>query len=449
MAEERSAGDPARTLELLWRDTATRSGGTRSAAPAGPDRRRGGRGRHRAGRRRGSGGGDHASGRPGAGRRADVAVHVRAGQGRAAGPDAGRGLRAGCRAPTLPAAGRGAGGSRRSPRRTGSCSSGTRGRRRSRRSRPPLGPGLMAKYEHELRAFEGLGLDDVEMDAALTYVLGFVQASARSAADAAAVQRDTRDERRAVVGGQRAACSARVFDERSVPDRGPGRRRRRAAHHGAYSPSHAYRFGLQRVLDGLGVLIERRAGRGGPARVELAALAHLAPQVAIDRPQYHGNGGCDPDHKPPASVGQHDTVDGMGGWLKIVGRRRRAGGVGRRGPRGGVSVPALDPGRPSDHGVRSDPPALVNLMAHRYAHAPLAADVTLLDLATGGTWTSVDLGTGSATVRLCGRPEADLAGYERRVLDQVAARSAGRMGRSPIWRGCTPTTGGAGAGGWT
>ncbi len=51
-------------------------------------------------------------------------------------------------------------------------------------SRPPLGPGLMAKYEHELQAFGGLGLDDVEMDAALTFLLGFVQAAARSAAEA-------------------------------------------------------------------------------------------------------------------------------------------------------------------------------------------------------------------------------------------------------------------------
>jgi hypothetical protein len=29
------------------------------------------------------------------------------------------------------------------------------------------------------------------------------------------------------------------------------------AHAGAYDPDHAYRFGLQRVLDGLATLIER------------------------------------------------------------------------------------------------------------------------------------------------------------------------------------------------
>src|SRR2546430_2174150 len=58
-------------------------------------------------------------------------------------------------------------------------------------ARPPLGPGLMAKYEHELSALDGLGLDDVEMDAALTYLLTFVQAWARAAADAQAARQDT------------------------------------------------------------------------------------------------------------------------------------------------------------------------------------------------------------------------------------------------------------------
>src|SRR5215470_11690273 len=58
-------------------------------------------------------------------------------------------------------------------------------------SRPPLGPGLIAKYDHELHAFEGLGLDDIQMDAALTHLLGFVQAWARTAADARATRLGT------------------------------------------------------------------------------------------------------------------------------------------------------------------------------------------------------------------------------------------------------------------
>src|SRR5919109_897695 len=54
--------------------------------------------------------------------------------------------------------------------------------------RPPLGPGLMAKYEHELAALDGLGLTDLEMDDALTHLLSFVQANARASNDARAAQ---------------------------------------------------------------------------------------------------------------------------------------------------------------------------------------------------------------------------------------------------------------------
>ncbi|MEW2273798.1 TetR/AcrR family transcriptional regulator [Streptomyces griseofuscus] len=47
-------------------------------------------------------------------------------------------------------------------------------------ARPPLGPGLMTEYEHEPAAFEGSGLGDVERDAALTLLLGFVHSVARA-----------------------------------------------------------------------------------------------------------------------------------------------------------------------------------------------------------------------------------------------------------------------------
>jgi AcrR family transcriptional regulator len=124
-------------------------------------------------------------------------------------------------------------------------------------SRPPLGPGLMAKYEHELTAFTGLRLDDVEMDAALTFLLSFVQASARSAAEAAAVQAESAmsDEQ---WWEANAPFLARVFDETKYPTAARVGPAAGAAHRGAYNPTHAYEFGLQRVLDGLGVLIERR-----------------------------------------------------------------------------------------------------------------------------------------------------------------------------------------------
>ena len=45
-----------------------------------------------------------------------------------------------------------------------------------------------------------------------------------------------------------------------VPHGRPRRRRRGAAHGAAYDPDHAYTFGLQRVLDGLGALIDTSGG---------------------------------------------------------------------------------------------------------------------------------------------------------------------------------------------
>ena len=123
--------------------------------------------------------------------------------------------------------------------------------------RPPLGPGQMAKYEHELSAFDGLGLDDVTVDDCLTYLLSFVQACARATADARHTERDS-----AMDDGQwwaaNAPLLARVFDENAYPTAARVGTAAGAAHGSAYNPGHAYHFGLERVLDGLAPLIDNR-----------------------------------------------------------------------------------------------------------------------------------------------------------------------------------------------
>jgi len=126
-------------------------------------------------------------------------------------------------------------------------------------SRPPLGPGLMAKYEHELQAFEGLGLDDVEMDAALTFLLGFVQAAARSAAETVAM-RETSTMSEDQWWAANAPLLARVFDPTKYPTAARVGAAAGAAHGTAYDPDHAYTFGLQRIVDGLGALIDTTVG---------------------------------------------------------------------------------------------------------------------------------------------------------------------------------------------
>ena len=120
--------------------------------------------------------------------------------------------------------------------------------------RPPLGPGLMAKYEHELSALDGLGLDDIQVDAALTHLLAFVQGWARAAADTQATREDT-----AMDEEQWWAASGplleKVLDPQAYPLAVRVGTAAGTAHRAAYDPQHAYDFGLQMILDGLAALI--------------------------------------------------------------------------------------------------------------------------------------------------------------------------------------------------
>lgn len=132
-------------------------------------------------------------------------------------------------------------------------------------SRPPLGPGMMAKYEHELRALEHTGLGDVEMDAALTFVLGFVDSCAQAAADVRAIHSESHTSD-AEWWSANAPLLARVFDAAKYPTAARVGSAAGEAHGAAYDPAHAFEFGLARVLDGLGVLIAERTPRGRRSR---------------------------------------------------------------------------------------------------------------------------------------------------------------------------------------
>ncbi|MDH6543667.1 TetR/AcrR family transcriptional regulator [Streptomyces sp. SPB4] len=126
-------------------------------------------------------------------------------------------------------------------------------------ARPPLGPGQMSKYEHELSGLDGLGLSDVEMDDCLTHLLTFVQACARADADVRAAQHDS------ALDDQQwwelnAPLLARVLDANAYPTAVRVGAAAGAAHGSAYDPAHAYHFGLQRVLDSFAALIGRSGG---------------------------------------------------------------------------------------------------------------------------------------------------------------------------------------------
>lgn len=120
-------------------------------------------------------------------------------------------------------------------------------------ARPVLGPGTVAKYEHELAAFDDTGLSDVDRDAALTFVLDFVSATARA------------ESVPTTAAGEEAWWStagpalARVMDAEEFPRATRIGAAAGAAQRAARHPEHAWRFGLARVLDGLAALIDDAA----------------------------------------------------------------------------------------------------------------------------------------------------------------------------------------------
>ena len=120
--------------------------------------------------------------------------------------------------------------------------------------RPPLGPNLMRKYELELRAVDGLGLSELQMDLLVTLVNGFVHGTVGGVHEKAATEQTTGTTEEQ----WRAATTphiAQIFD----PDRFPTAARvgRVAGQElrDAVAPERSFEFGLERLLDGIGVLM--------------------------------------------------------------------------------------------------------------------------------------------------------------------------------------------------
>jgi AcrR family transcriptional regulator len=126
--------------------------------------------------------------------------------------------------------------------------------------RPPLGPGVLTKYELGLRAVDGTGLDEIAMDAVFTLVEGFVAGTARGVVEQVAAQRAT-----GISETQWWEATAPVLDRVYDPARFPTVTRvgpvAGEAQQAAYDPRRAFEFGLARILDGVTVLVEAAAGR--------------------------------------------------------------------------------------------------------------------------------------------------------------------------------------------
>ncbi|HEY0889743.1 MAG TPA: TetR/AcrR family transcriptional regulator [Nocardioides sp.] len=119
--------------------------------------------------------------------------------------------------------------------------------------RSALGPGTIAKYDAELAALYPLGLDDVTRDAALTFVLDFVRASARALrpdprAGELAEHWPTWSVRLAAYLGGDFPLARRVGAAAG------------AAMDAAHDAGMAWEFGLARVLDALSALAPQQPG---------------------------------------------------------------------------------------------------------------------------------------------------------------------------------------------
>jgi AcrR family transcriptional regulator len=127
-------------------------------------------------------------------------------------------------------------------------------------SRPLLGPHLTARYERELRTVEHLGLDDIEMDLVVSLVEDYVHGAARTAIDAAQAEIRT-----GMSDQQWWEAYGPLLGQVVDPDRYPVAVRVGSAagaeYGAAHDPARSFDFGLQRILDGIEILIDNRLQR--------------------------------------------------------------------------------------------------------------------------------------------------------------------------------------------
>jgi AcrR family transcriptional regulator len=128
--------------------------------------------------------------------------------------------------------------------------------------RPPLGPHVLAAAESALRAIDGLGLSEAEMDQLTTVIADYVRGAIRAALDAREVERlsGMSDE-------QWWAMNQPLLQDLIDPTVYPTILRIGAAYKAGQiaPPDHDrnFEFGLQRVLDGIAVFIAERGDANG------------------------------------------------------------------------------------------------------------------------------------------------------------------------------------------
>lgn len=121
-------------------------------------------------------------------------------------------------------------------------------------ARPVLGPNACLKYEAELRPLDGIGLSDLEMDSVLTLLLTHTEGTARSLAAQRRAQSETgRDDRS--WWDEVGPLLGELIDANRFPVSGRVGSAAGEAYQAVGDPTRAFRFGLDRILDGVALLI--------------------------------------------------------------------------------------------------------------------------------------------------------------------------------------------------
>jgi AcrR family transcriptional regulator len=123
--------------------------------------------------------------------------------------------------------------------------------------RPPLGPHLLAAAERTLRAIDGLGLSELEMEQVISAIGDYVRGAIRAALDAREVARAT-----GMTDEQWWALNQPLLKDKVDPAGFPTITKIGEAYEAGkiqgHDPERNFEFGLQRMLDGVAAFIAER-----------------------------------------------------------------------------------------------------------------------------------------------------------------------------------------------
>lgn len=124
------------------------------------------------------------------------------------------------------------------------------------KARPWIGPNISARYEWQLAAIEGIGLDDLEMDHTIAVLAGFAESSARTSIEAAGARTESgmTDQQWWEIN---APVLGRLMGDGAYPISNRVGQAAGEEYNSMGDPARSFEFGLARIIDGVEALLRR------------------------------------------------------------------------------------------------------------------------------------------------------------------------------------------------